>query len=219
VRAALFSQTHKTDAMLDLLYTLRSVDGTANDNAPKCAWQDLPGSVKLDNEDRAVALTASYKHLLRRLQDGAPLVIETLDALAAAADKAGHSDAAREARVTNGWLRRLGGRDFTSTTWDSDYSRLDGFWACLRDTQMVLETPFPADNGLSQAFLLWIVTRYVNDMTPLQAEVDKIERSRTTLAQKVFRRLSGTVAALQRGAVVGDDDDFWNEESVSSATR
>jgi hypothetical protein len=204
--------------MLDLLYTLRSVDGTANDNTPKCTWQDVPGSAKLDNEDRAVTLTASYKHLLRRLQDGAPLVIETLDALAATADKAGHSDAARDARVANGWLRRLGGRDFTNTTWDSDYSRLDGFGACLQDTQMVLETAFRADNDLSQAFLLWVVIRYINDMTPLQPEIEKIERSRTTLAQKVFRRLSSTMVAFQSGAVV-DDDDFWNEESVSSATR
>jgi hypothetical protein len=206
--------------MLDLLHTLRSVDGTANDNAPKCCWQDLPSSVKLDNEDREVALTANYKHLLRRLKDGAPLVMETLDELATAADQTGHSDAARDARVAGGWLRRLAGRDFTSTTWDSDYSRLDGFWACLRDAQVGLEN---CSRGVEseESHLRGVVVRYVTDLTQLQLEVDQIERSRTTLAQKVLRRLSGTLAALQSGAVVAnnEDADFWNEESVGSGAR
>jgi hypothetical protein len=44
-----------TEAMLDFLYTLRAVDNTANDNTPTCAWQDLPGRVKLDNENRESA--------------------------------------------------------------------------------------------------------------------------------------------------------------------
>jgi hypothetical protein len=47
--------------------------------------------------------------------------------------------------------------------------------------------------------------------------VDRIERSRTTLVQKVFNRLSGTIAALRGGEAVTDDD-FWNEESVAAAT-
>lgn len=39
-----------------------------------------------------------------------------------------------------------------------------------------------------------------------------------TLAQKVWRRLSGMMAALQScEAVVVDEDDFWNEQSVGSS--
>jgi hypothetical protein len=204
--------------MLDLLYTLRSVDGSANDDTPECAWQDLPGRVKLDNEDREVALTTSYKHLLRRLQDGAPSVIETLEGLAPAAEKAGYSDAARDARVASGWLRRLNGRDFMSTTWDSDYSRLDGFAACLRDAQVGLEAAVRDEKAVSEDLTLSIVVRYVNDLAQLQPEINMIERSRTTLAQKVFRQLFTTVAALQMGSVP-DHDEFWNEESVGSNTR
>ena len=206
--------------MLDLLTTLRSVDGTANDNTPNCLWQDLPGSVKLDNEDKEVALTARYNSLLRRLQESAPLVIETLDQLATIADKTAHSDAATDARVAGGWLRRLSGRDFTRTTWDSDYSSLDGFWACLRDAQTALETAFRDDRAESQdfQFRIGIVVGYLNDLAQLQPEITNIERSRTTLAQKAFQRLWGTFAALRSNEVVHDDD-FWNEESVDSTTR
>jgi hypothetical protein len=204
--------------MLDLLFSMRAVDGTANDHAPKCPWQDLPGSFKLDNDDKEVVLTATYKNLLQRLKDGAPLVLETLAALATAADKADHPDAARDARVASGWLGRLSERDFTTTTWDSDYSRLDGFGSCLRDAEVALETAFQDDGGMEQQSLMWTLGRYVDDLTPLQPEVDRIERSRTTLAQKVLRRLSGTMAALRGGEVVTDDD-FWNEESVSVTTR
>jgi hypothetical protein len=67
----------------------------------------LPGTAKLDNEDREVALMANYEHPLRRLKDGAPSVIETLENLVTAANTAGHSDAATDARVASGWLRRL----------------------------------------------------------------------------------------------------------------
>jgi hypothetical protein len=204
--------------MLDLLLSMRAMDGTANDNTPECAWQDLPGSSKLDNDGKEVALTAAYKNLLRRLKDGAPLVLETLAALATAADKANHLDAARDARVASGWLGRLSERDFTTTTWDSDYSRLDGFWVCLRDAEVALETAFQDDGHMEQQSLMSIVGRYVDDLTQLQPEVDRIECSRTTLAQKVLRRLSGTMAALRGGEVVTDDD-FWNEESVAATTR
>ena len=204
--------------MLDLLLSMRAMDGTANDNTPKCAWQDLPGSFKLDNDGKEVALTAVYKNLLRRLKDGAPSVLETLAALATAADKANHLDAARDARVASGWLGRLSERNFTTMTWDSDYSRLDGFWVCLRDAEVALETAFQDDGHMEQQSLMSIVGRYVDDLTPLQPEVDRIERSRTTLVQKVLRRLSGTMTALRGGEVVTDDN-FWNEESVSVTTR
>jgi hypothetical protein len=50
---------------------------------------------------------ANYEHPLRRLKDGAPSVIETLENLVTAANTAGHSDAATDARVASGWLRRL----------------------------------------------------------------------------------------------------------------
>lgn len=204
--------------MLDLLYTLRAVDGTANDNTPKCAWQDIPGRVKLDNENREVALTASYKQLLRRLQEGAPPVIQASEELAAAADKAGHADAARDARVAGGWLRRLARRDFTGTTWDSDYSRLNGFWVCLRDAGVGLETVVGDDAIVGQDRPLVTVTRYADDLAQLQPEMDKIERSRTTLAQRMLRGFHATMAALRRGAVE-DCDDFWNESSVGSSAR
>ena len=210
--------SRKTGKMLDLLLSMRAMDGTANDNTPKCAWQDLPGSFKLDNDGKEVALTAAYKNLLRRLKDGAPLVLETLAALATAADKANHLDAARDARVASGWLGRLSERDFTTTTWDSDYSRLDGFWVCLRDAEVALETAFQDDGHMEQQSLMSIVGRYVDDLTQLQPEVDRIEHSRTTLVQKVLRRLSGTMTALRGGEVVTDDD-FWNEESVAATTR
>jgi acyl-CoA thioesterase FadM len=60
--------------------------------------------------------------------------------------------------------------------------------------------------------------RYVDDLAQLQSEVDRIECSRTTLTQKVWMRLSGTMAALQScEAVVVDEDDFWNEQSVGSS--
>ena len=204
--------------MLDLLLSMHATDGTANDNHPKCAWQDLSGSFKLDNDGKEVALTVAYMNLLRRLKDGAPLVLETLAALATAADKSNHLDAARDARVASGWLGRLSGRDFTTTTWDSDYSRLDGFWVCLRDAEVALETAFQDDGHMEQQSLMSIVGRYVDDLTQLQPEVDRIERSRTTLVQKVLRRFSGTMAALRGGEVVTDDD-FWNEESVAATTR
>lgn len=210
--------------MLDLLYTLRAADGSAGDNTAKCAWQDMPGRVKLDSENREVALTASYKHLLRRLQEGAPAVIQTCEELAAD-DRAGHADAARDARVAGGWLRRLARRDFASTTWDSDYSRLNGFWACLRDARVGLETAVRGDdddgdgdaNGRHDRPLA-TVARYVDDLAQLQPEIDRIERSRTTLAQRVCRRLHATMAALRMGAVE-DCDDFWNESSVGSSTK
>ena len=83
---------------------------------------------------------------------------------------------------------------------------------------MALETAFQDDGHMEQQSLMSIVGRYVDDLTPLQPEVDRIERSRTTLAQKVLRRLSGTMAALRGGEVVTDDD-FWNEESVVATTR
>jgi hypothetical protein len=204
--------------MLDLLLSMRAVDGTADDNTPKCAWQDLPGSFKLDSDDKEVALTMAYRNLLRRLKNDAPLALETLAALATAADKANHLDAARDARVASGWLGRLSERDFTTTTWDSDYSRLDGFWVCLRDAEVALETAFQDDGHMEQQSLMSIVGRYVDDLTQLQPEVDRIECSRTSLAQKVLRRLSGTMAALRGGEVVTDDD-FWNEESVAATTR
>jgi hypothetical protein len=204
--------------MLDLLLSMRAMDGTANDNTPKCAWQDLLGSFKLDNDGKEVVLTTAYKNLLRRLKDGAPLVLESLAALATAADKADYLDAARDARVASGWLGRLSERDFTTTTWDSDYSRLDGFWACLRDAEVALKTAFKDDGHMEQQSLMRTLGRYVDDLTQLQLEVDRIERSRTTLVQKVLRRLSGTMAALRSGEVVTDDD-FWNEESVAATTR
>lgn len=204
--------------MLDLLLSMRAMDGTANDNTPKCAWQDLPGSFKLDNDDKEVVLTAAYKNLLQRLKDGAPLVLETLAALATAADEADHPGAARDARVASGWLGRLSERDFTTMTWDSDYSRLDGFWVCLRDAEVALETAFQDDGHMEQQSLMSIVGRYVDDLTQLQPEVDRVECSRTTLVQKVLRRLSGTMAALH-GGEVATDDDFWNEESVAATTR
>lgn len=217
--------------MLDLLYTLRAADGSAGDDTAKCAWQDIPGRVKLDSENREVALTASYKHLLRQLQEGAPAVIQTCEELAAAVaadDRAGHTDAARDARVAGGWLRRLARRDFASTTWDSDYSRLNGFWACLRDARVGLETAMRGDddddddgdgdtNGRHDRPLA-TVARYVHDLAQLQPEIDRIERSRTTLAQRVCRGLHATMAALRMGAVE-DCDDFWNESAVGSSTR
>jgi hypothetical protein len=204
--------------MLDLLLSIRAVDGAANDNAPKCSWQDLSGSFKLDNDDKEVVLTAAYQNLLLRLKDGAPLALETFATLATAADKADHLDSARDARVASGWLGRLSERDFTTTTWDSDYSRLDGFWVCLRDAVVALETAFQGDGHMEQQPLMSTLGRYVNDLTQLQPEMDRIERSRTTLVQKVLRRLSGTMAALRGGEVVTDDD-FWNEESVAVTTR
>jgi hypothetical protein len=109
--------------MPDLLYTLRAAGGTANENMPQCAPQDIPGRLKLDKENRQMEPTARYKLLRRRrrrLQEGAPSVIHTSQELAAAADKAGHADAARDARVAGGWLGRLARGDFASTTWDLD---------------------------------------------------------------------------------------------------
>jgi hypothetical protein len=82
--------------------------------------QDVPGRLKLDNENRQVELTARYKLLRRRLQEGAPSVIHTSEELAAATDKTGHADAARDARAAGGWLGRLARGDFTRTTRDSD---------------------------------------------------------------------------------------------------
>ena len=203
--------------MLDLLYTLHSIDGTANNNTPQCAWQDLPGRFKYDNDDNEVTLTASYKHSLQTLKHGAPPASNALQDLATAADNAGQPDAARDARVARGWLGRLSRQDFTTTTWDADHSRLDGFWACLRDTQVQLERRLRSSQGEESP--LQVLARYVDDLAPLQAQIDAIERSRTTLAQKVFRRLSGTMAALRSGEVVNNDKGFWDEESVGSSTR
>ena len=145
-------------------------------------------------------------------------MLETLAALATAADKADHPDAARDARVASGWLGRLSERDFTTTSWNSDYSRPDGFGSCLRDAEVALEAAFQEDGRIEQQSLMWTLGRYVDDLAPLQPEVDRIERSRTTLVQKVLRRLSGTMAALHGDEVVTDDD-FWNEESVYVTTR
>lgn len=210
-------QNHRSDTMLDLLNTLRSVDSTANNNAPVCSWQDLPGRVKRDSEGQEVPLTASYKQLLRRLQGDAPAVIEALDGLATAANQAGQADAARDTRVAGGWLRRLGRWDFTSTTWDADYSRLCGFWTCLRDVQMELETAVRHDRTLGQDLPLSVVSRYVTDLAQLQPEIDKIERSRTTLVQRALCLLGATMVALRMRPVV-EYDEFWQEGSVGSTT-
>jgi len=204
--------------MLDVLYSLRSVDGTDIDTSPKCSWQDLPGSVKFDNEGKEVELSTNYKLLLRKLRADAPQVTEALQNLAKAADKAGHSDAARDARVAGGWLIRLSERDWNSTTWDADYSRLSGFWASMHDAQAALDGALHGSRSVRQAGLMRVLESYLSDIARLEPEADKIERSRTTLAQKMIRRLSGTLAALRSVENVREDN-FWQEESVGSSVR
>jgi hypothetical protein len=120
--------------------------------------------------------------------------------------------------VAGGWLKRLGARDFSTTTWDSDHSRLDGFWACLRDAQVGLGTALRDDRDTSQGLMSATLVRYVDDLAQLQPEVNNIERSRTTLVQRAFWGVSATIAALRMGPVE-DHDDFWNEQSVGSTTR
>ncbi len=204
--------------MLDILSSLRSVDGTDIDTSPKCSWQDLPGTVKFDNDGKEVELSTNYKLLLRKLRTGASTVSEALRDLAKTADKAGHTDAARDTRVARGWLKRLSERDWNSTTWDADYSRLSGFWSCMHDAQVALDGALHGSRSIRQAVLMRVLESYLSDIARLEPEAEKIERSRTTLTQKVIRRLSGTLAALtsSQGA---RDDEFWQEESVGASSR
>ena len=137
--------------MLDLLCSLRSVDGTDIDASPECPWQDLPSSVKFDKEGKEVELSTNYTAMVRKLRADAPTVAEALRDLAKPADKVGHRNAARDARVARGWLKRPSERDWNSTTWDADYSRLSGFWSCMHDAQVALDGALHGSRSMRQA--------------------------------------------------------------------
>jgi hypothetical protein len=62
------------------------------------------------------------------------------------------------------------------------------------------------------------VARYTDDPAQLQPEIEWIERSRTTLAQRVFGELHATVAALRMSPVQENSGDVWKESSVPSST-